>query len=79
MDEENPPKKVAKKAQRKSKSKATTKQAATKGRTGRSSGASNYPRQSIEKALRIPQVLLGQNAGKEATDQEAAAFLGINH
>ncbi len=44
-----------------------------------SSGNSNYPRHSIEKALRIPTAILEQNAGKESTDSEAAKFLGISN
>ncbi len=40
---------------------------------------SNYPRHSLEKALRIPKAILEQNAGKEVTDKEAAKFLGITN
>jgi hypothetical protein len=42
-------------------------------------GQSNYPRHSLEKALRIPKAILEQNAGKESTDVEAAKFLGITN
>jgi len=48
-------------------------------KTGRGRGGTNFPRHSIEKALRIPQALLEQNAGKEATEKEAAQFVGINN
>lgn len=36
-----------------------------------------HPRHSLEKSLRIPQAILDQNAGRECTDREAAAFLGL--
>jgi hypothetical protein len=35
-----------------------------------------YPRHSVERALRIPKVILEQNAGKPCTPEQAAAFLG---
>lgn len=38
-----------------------------------------YPRHSLEKALRIPKVILEQNAGKECTDQESASYVGLKH
>ncbi|MFH0908379.1 MAG: hypothetical protein V1929_06430 [bacterium] len=38
-----------------------------------------YPRHSVEKALRIPRVILDQNAGKPCTPKEAATFLGVTH
>lgn len=37
----------------------------------------NYPRNPLEKSLRIPRAILEQNAGKECTDKEAAGFLGL--
>ena len=37
-----------------------------------------YPRHSVEKALRIPKVILEQNAGKPCTPEQAANFLGIS-
>lgn len=40
---------------------------------------SNYPRHTIEKALRIPNAIIEQNAGKETTEKEAAGFLGITN
>jgi hypothetical protein len=36
-----------------------------------------YPRHSLERALRIPQAILEQNAGRECTDKESASFLGV--
>jgi len=42
-------------------------------------GTGKYPRQSLEKALRIPKAILDQNAGKDCTDEESAAFLGIKY
>jgi len=35
-----------------------------------------YPRHSVERALRIPQAILEQNAGKPCTPQQAAVLLG---
>lgn len=37
-----------------------------------------FPRNSLEKALRIPRAILEQNAGKPCTVKESAAFLGLN-
>ncbi|MEQ1775673.1 MAG: hypothetical protein ABL891_17990 [Burkholderiales bacterium] len=36
-----------------------------------------YPRNAVEKSLRIPKVILEQNAGKPCTVKESAAFLGL--
>lgn len=38
-----------------------------------------YPRHSLEKALRIPKAILEQNAGKECSDQQSAAFVGVSY
>src|SRR5262245_31212253 len=38
-----------------------------------------YPRHSLEKVLRIPKAILDQNAGKDASDEESARFLGIKY
>lgn len=43
------------------------------------SGTSNYPRHTLEKALRIPGAMLAQNAGKETSDATAAGYLGITN
>jgi hypothetical protein len=42
-----------------------------------SGSSSNYPRHTIEKALRIPRAILEQNAGKECSKNEAAKFIGL--
>lgn len=39
----------------------------------------NYPRSSLEKALRIPRGILEQNAGKECTNEESANYVGIKY
>jgi len=39
----------------------------------------NYPRASLEKALRIPKAILEQNAGKNCTDQESATYVGVKY
>jgi hypothetical protein len=36
-----------------------------------------YPRHSVEKALRIPRAILDQNAGKDCSSKQAAAFLNV--
>jgi hypothetical protein len=41
--------------------------------------APKYPRQSLEKSLRIPKAILDQNAGKDCTDEESATFLGMKY
>ncbi len=42
------------------------------------SSESNYPRHTLERALRIPRGILEQNAGKPCTENEAAKFAGIS-
>jgi len=39
----------------------------------------NYPRASLEKALRIPKGILEQNAGKECSDEESATYVGVKY
>ncbi|WP_010321655.1 hypothetical protein [Marinobacterium stanieri] len=41
--------------------------------------APNYPRSSLEKALRIPKAILEQNAGRECTDEESATYVGVKY
>jgi hypothetical protein len=41
----------------------------------KSGGASDYPRHAVRKALRIPQAILDQNAGKACTESEARKIL----
>ncbi len=38
-----------------------------------------YPRNTLEKVLRIPKAILDQNAGKECSDKDIATFLGIKY
>ena len=42
-----------------------------------SSTTAKYPRHALKKALRIPQAILDQNAGKECSEKEAAGFIGV--
>lgn len=71
------PKKAAKRGQ----AKKTAKKSAGKATSNRGKPAtgstSNYPRHSIEKALRIPRAILEQNAGKECSKNDAAKFIGL--
>ena len=39
----------------------------------------NYPRSSLEKALRVPKGILEQNAGKQCTDEESATYIGVKY
>jgi len=59
------------KKKKRSKVKKTKKQSS--GRTPR------YPRHTLERALRIPQAILEQNAGKECTEKESASFVGVTY
>jgi hypothetical protein len=56
---------------------AGPKAAKKKSTPGRTAGVPNYPRHSLEKALRIPRAILDQNAGKPCTDRKAAEFAAI--
>jgi hypothetical protein len=58
--------------------KKTAKKKPAKKKRGSTSIVPKYPRHPLERALRIPKVILDQNAGKECSEQEAARFLGIN-
>lgn len=49
-----------------------------KAAAGAIANQAKYPRHSITKALRIPNAILEQNAGKECTDKEAASFVNAN-
>lgn len=70
----SPKKEAPKKASTKPKGKATKKPAAKA-----PNGLSNYPRHSVERALRIPRAIIEQNAGRELTEADAAKFLGITN
>lgn len=37
----------------------------------------NYPRHAVDKALRIPNAILDQNAGKPCSVKESASYLGV--
>ncbi|MCP3402723.1 nucleoside 2-deoxyribosyltransferase [Bradyrhizobium sp. CCGB20] len=66
--------KKSKKVQRSKK--AVRKKAAAANGPG-SGGAAKFPRHSIERALRIPRAIIEQNAGKESSEAEAAAYVGV--
>jgi hypothetical protein len=38
-----------------------------------------YPRHNLERALRIPQAILEQNAGRECSEKESASFVGVKY
>ena len=42
-----------------------------------SGGTAKFPRHSIERALRIPRAIIEQNAGKESSEAEASAYVGV--
>jgi hypothetical protein len=42
-------------------------------------GKLDYPRYSLEKALRIPRAILEQNAGKECSDRDSASYVKIGY
>jgi len=47
---------------------------------GKSEGRfAKYPRHSLGAALRVPRAILDQNAGREATDRDAARFAGVGY
>lgn len=80
----SPVKSVAKKDTKKA-GKIQAKNSKNKGSATSSTGSktqtvstSNYPRHSVEKALRIPKAILDQNAGKECSIDDAAKYLGLN-
>jgi hypothetical protein len=54
----------------------TTRQSRQPRQTSESRRA-KYPRQPVERALRIPRAILEQNAGKACTPDQAAKFLGL--
>jgi hypothetical protein len=43
-----------------------------------SKGVPNYPRHSLNRALRIPKAMLDQNAGRECSIQDAAKFCQVS-
>lgn len=60
---------------------------AAKKKTGRrakppaddSTGAAKYPRHSVERAMRIPQRIVEQNAGRACSVEQAADFCGVGN
>lgn len=68
---------MAKRTRSSAKAKSTkTSKAAKKSATPKSPPA-KYPRHSVEKALRIPNVILEQNAGKPCPVKQSATYLGV--
>jgi hypothetical protein len=55
----------------------TKKKSAKKRATGTKFGPMVFPKHPILKCLRVPQAVLENNAGKECTDREAAAYAGL--
>lgn len=74
MSEEERKQKTTKKAATKKKRSKRKRKAS--GRPAKSNHA-KYPRHPVDKAIRIPQAILDQNAGKECTVKESAGFLGV--
>jgi hypothetical protein len=64
-------KKTGKKQTRKGSSTATKAVARPQG------GNVQYPKHAVQVALRIPRAILEQNAGKEASEKDAAGYLGV--
>jgi hypothetical protein len=71
--------KVIKKSKKKSKRRKKSVRAGKSTHVGRSTTQTNYPRHSVERALRVPKAILEQNAGKECTPKEAAVFVGVGY
>lgn len=72
--------KVAKARSPKRPSKASSASAARNASEKGTKGDGNlakFPRHSVEKALRVPRAIIEQNAGRECTDREAAAFASV--
>jgi len=54
---------------------SSAKKAASKKR----SISTNFPRHSLDKALRIPKAILDQNAGKECPERDSAKYCGVGY
>jgi len=63
----------------KRKKKQTKAKPAKKAKTRSSGRRAKYPRHSLERALRIPEGILEQNAGRECTEKESASFVGVQY
>jgi hypothetical protein len=61
------------------KHKAKRKSKVRRGKAGVSARSAKYPRHNLERALRIPQAILEQNAGRECTERESATFVGVKY
>jgi hypothetical protein len=70
-------KKTAKKGAKKSVKKRVAKKGKLSPKT--TGGNSNYPRHTVEKALRIPRAILEQNAGKECSQADSAKYCGVGY
>jgi len=75
MEEKNENKPEPKKETKKPSTKPNKKKTVSKKRAP----VINYPRHSIEKALRIPRSILEQNAGKDCTEKDAAKYCGVSY
>lgn len=60
------------------KTKAKPRKSKTK-KTKASVRQAKYPRHNLERALRIPRAILEQNAGRECSEKESAAFVGVQY
>jgi hypothetical protein len=69
-EKKTPTKKIVKKKKKNSAKKVGTTSSAT---------STNYPRHSLEKALRIPKAILEQNAGKDCSETDAAKYAGVGY
>jgi hypothetical protein len=75
--------KAAKKTKKHGRKAARTKKRSRAGVAGTArgkaakAGVSNYPRHVVDRVLRIPKAILEQNAGRDTSDQQAAAYLGV--
>jgi hypothetical protein len=70
-------KKAAKKGKKVKKAKKKARGTAAKTIANSGGGTAKFPRHSIERALRIPKAIIEQNAGREASEAEASAYVGV--
>lgn len=68
-----------KKSKKKSKAKSKNRSTVLRNTVTKSATQSNYPRHSVERALRVPRAIMEQNAGKECTPKQAAEFVGVGY
>lgn len=79
IQETIPVTKVTAKKKVKSNAKKPAPKKANEPRRTSSSVSANYPRHSIDKALRIPKAIIDQNAGKECSEKDAAKYCNVGH